>query len=103
VYSMVLRMDPAHLMAKLNTAATYYNTGEYSRAISMLEKISMSHPNHEYILSHHVLLAKCYAQKGDEPEMARNLRFVKENRPEVLSSLRKDPAFKNYRDHDLFR
>ncbi|MGP0629234.1 tetratricopeptide repeat protein [Nitrospina sp. 32_T5] len=103
VYSMVLRMAPNHLMAKLNTAATHYNTGEYGRAISMLEKISMNHPNHEYILSHHVLLAKCYAQKGDEPQMVRNLQFVRENKPELLPSLREDPAFTKYRHLALFR
>ncbi|WP_282010797.1 tetratricopeptide repeat protein [Nitrospina watsonii] len=103
VYSMVLRMDPNHLMAKLNTAATHYNTGEYGRSISILEKISMRHPNHPYILSHHVLLAKCYAQKGDEPQMVRNLLYVKENKPEILVTLKLDPAFKNYRHLELFR
>ncbi|MCF8720187.1 tetratricopeptide repeat protein [Nitrospina gracilis] len=103
VYSMVLRMAPTHLMAKLNTATTHYNTGEYGQAISMLEKISMNHPNHKYILSHHVLLAKCYAQKGDEPQMVRNLQFVRENKPEILPTLREDPAFARYRDLALFR
>ncbi|CCQ92126.1 hypothetical protein NITGR_980001 [Nitrospina gracilis 3/211] len=63
----------------------------------------MNHPNHEYILSHHVLLAKCYAQKGDEPQMVRNLQFVRENKPELLPSLREDPAFTKYRHLALFR
>ncbi len=103
VYNMVLRMDPTHLMSKLNTAAVYYNIEEYGRAISILEKTLRSNPNHTYILSHHVLLAKCYAQKGDEERAVKNLEIVKNAKPSIIHSLKKDPAFVKITGNSIFQ
>jgi len=103
VYSMVLRMDPTNLMGKLNSAAAYYNGGQNDHAISLLEKIFVTHPNHEHVLSHHVLLAKAYCKKGDIDLALKNLIWIKQTRPETLQTLKTDPAFEKIKGHELFQ
>jgi len=103
VYAMILRIDPANLMGKLNSAAAYYNGGQNNRAISLLEKIFISHPNHPHVLSHHVLLAKAYCKKGDIDLALKNLLWIKQTRPEILQTLKTDPAFEKIKGHELFQ
>jgi len=103
VYSMVLRMDPTNLMGKLNSAAAYYNDGQNDHAISLLEKIFITHPNHEHVLSHHVLLAKAYCKKGAIDLALKNLIWIKQARPEILQTLKTDAAFEKIKGHELFQ
>jgi tetratricopeptide (TPR) repeat protein len=103
LYSLALRIHPGHLMSKLNMAAAYYNMGTTHKAISLLEKTLVSHPNHKHILSHRVLLARAYAQKGNQKQALENLKFIQKTKPSLLRVLRVDPAFKDLKDHELFK
>ena len=103
LYSLALRIHPGHLMSKLNMAAAYYNMGVPHKTITLLERTLISHPDHEHILSHRVLLAKAYAQKGNRERALENLKLIQKIKPSVLRALRADPAFKDLRDHELFK
>jgi tetratricopeptide (TPR) repeat protein len=102
LYSLALRTHPGHLMSKLNMAAVYYKMGTPHKTITLLERILISHPDHEHILSHRVLLAKAYAQKGNREKALENLELIQKIKPSILRALRADPAFKNLKNHALF-
>jgi tetratricopeptide (TPR) repeat protein len=102
LYSLALRTHPGDLMSKLNMAAAYYNMGTPHKTITLLERTLISHPDHEHILSHRVLLAKAYAQKGDRDAAIENLKIIQEIKPSILRVLRADQAFKDLKDHELF-
>ena len=103
LYSLALRTYPGHLMSKLNMAAAYYNMGTPHKTITLLERTLISHPDHKHILSHRVLLAKAYAQKGDREAALENLKLIQKIKPSILRVLRADPAFKDLKGHELFR
>ena len=102
LYSLALRTHPGHLMSKLNMATAYYKMGVPHKAITLLERTLISNPNHEHILSHRVLLAKSYAQKGDSEKALENLKVVQKIKPSILQVLKTDPVFKELKDNDLF-
>lgn len=102
LYSLALRTNPGYLMSKLNMAAVYYKMGTPHKAITLLERTLISHPNHKYILSHRVLLSKAYAQKGNREKALENLKLIQKTKPSILRVLRGDPAFKDLKDHELF-
>jgi len=102
LYSLSLRMSPGHLMSKLNMAVAYYKMGTYHKAITLLERILISHPDHEHILSHRVLLAKAYAMKGNQERALENLKIIQSLKPSALVLMKGDPAFKDLKDHELF-
>ncbi len=102
LYSLALRSHPGHLMSKLNTAAAFYHMGAPHKSITLLERALISHPDHENILSHRVLLAKAYAQKGDRKGAIENLKVIQKIKPSVLKALHNDPAFKELKDHEIF-
>lgn len=102
LYSLALRSHPGHLMSQLNMAAAYYHMGAPHKTITLLERALLSHPDHENILSHRVLLAKAYAQKGDREGAIENLKFIQKIKPSVLKALHNDPAFKELKGHELF-
>ena len=103
LYSLALRMHPGHLMSKLNMATAYYNMGTPHKAITLLERTLISHPDHKHIISHRALLARAYAQKGNQEEALKNLKFIQRTKPSLLRVLRNDPAFKDLKNHELFR
>jgi predicted Zn-dependent protease len=76
--------------------------GTPHKAITLLERTLISHPDHKHILSHRVLLARAYAQKGNQKRALENLKFIQKTKPSLLRVLRTDPAFKNLKDHELF-
>ena len=102
LYSLALRSHPGHLMSKLNMAVAHFQLGASHKTITLLERILVSHPNHEHILTHRVLLAKAYLQKGDREEALKNLKVVQAIKPSTLRLLKNDPAFKNLKDHAIF-
>lgn len=102
VYSLALRMDPANLTAKLNTAAAYYHSNQFNRAIGLLEKILVSHPNHSNLFAHRVLLARAYARKGDDQGALTNLQMARRMKPDLVRSLKQDPAFAALRENPVF-
>ncbi len=103
IYSMVIRMDPNHLQSLLNIATAHYNKGVPHRAIVILERLLVTHPSHEHIVAHRLLLARSYAQKGDMGDALKNLAFAVKINPEVKELLRTDPAFDSLKDQGAFK
>jgi tetratricopeptide (TPR) repeat protein len=103
IYSEVLKMDPNNLMTKLNAAATYYKKTDYEKSIALLERILISQPNHEFIIDHHILLAKAYVKKNDEKEAVINLEKVVKLNPKNLNSILSDPAFNSLKENKAFK
>ncbi len=103
IYSMVLRLDPNHLMSKLNSATAYYNSGEYNQAISILERILITQPKHPHMLAHRILLAQAYAKKGDKKASINNLTMAVKINPGVKKAIQKDPAFKELESEKEFQ
>ncbi len=102
LYSMALRMAPNNLNSKLNTAMAYFGDKQFNRAIAILEKTLVTHPSHSHLFSHRILLAKAYAQTGNESEVLENLKKAKEINPAGLKKLKSDPAFKNIAQDPVF-
>ena len=103
IYSMVLRMDPINLTALLNTAAANYKNEKYSRAISILERLFVVHPNHEHIIAHRLLLARSYVMKGDLGDGIKNLEIVMKLNPGMKKIITEDPTFEKLRALESFR
>jgi tetratricopeptide (TPR) repeat protein len=103
IFSMVIKMSPNHLMAKLNMAASYYNNQEYIKAISILERVLLQQPNHEHQLAHRILLARAYTQQGDFEPAIKNLGIVLKLNPEVKTRIEGDPAFKKLQSQDAYK
>jgi len=103
IYSMVLRMDPTNLTALLNTATANYRKEKYNRAISILERLFVIHPNHEHIIAHRLLLARSYVMNGDLGDGIKNLKIVLELNPGVKKVIASDPALEKLRGLESFR
>lgn len=103
IYSMVLRMNPTDLTALLNTAAANYKLEKYNRAISILERLFVIHPNHENIVAHRLLLARAYVMKGDLGDGVKNLEIVIKMSPGVKKIITSDPTFEKLRALESFR
>lgn len=102
IYSEVLKMDPNHLMSKLNAAAAYYKKKEYEKTIALLERMLLSQPRHEFILEHHILLAKAYTKSGDPEAAIKNLERTKQLDPNAMTGILSDPAFEELKRHKFF-
>lgn len=103
LYSLALRTQPGNLMSKLNMAVAYSKMGNPHKAVSILERALISHPDHEHILSHRVLLAKAYAQTGNQEKALENLKIIQKTKPSILRVLRADPAFEDLKENEIFR
>ncbi len=103
IYSMVLRMDPTNLTALLNTATANYKKEKYSRAISILERLFVIHPNHEHIIAHRLLLARSYVMNGDLGDGIKNLKIVLKLNPGIKKVIASDPALEKLRGLESFR
>ncbi len=103
VYSMVMRMDPQHLESMLNTATAYYNSGKNGRAISILERSLVAHPNHKHILSHRFLLAEAYVKHGDLDGGMKNLKWIVQKNPAMKTQIQSNPVFKTLQENKEFK
>lgn len=103
IYSMVIRMDPNHLMAMLNIATAHYHKGAHHRAISILERLLVTHPNHEHILAHRLLLARAYMKKGDVADGLKNLEVAVRMNPSVKEVIKSDPVFDDLKQTEAFK
>ncbi len=97
IYSLVLRMKPSNLTALLNMATANYQNKKYNRAISILERLLVIHPNHENILSHRLLLARSYVMKGDLGDGMKNIDFALKLNPNAKYMIASDPVFEKLR------
>ncbi|UCD11588.1 MAG: tetratricopeptide repeat protein [Nitrospinaceae bacterium] len=103
IYSMAIRMNPEHLDSQLNIATAQYKSRKYSRAISILERLLVTHPNHEHILAHRLLLAQAYVKNGDLADGLKNLEIVVRISPQTVDFIKTDPAFENLRPMEAFQ
>ncbi len=102
IYSAVLQIDPSNLDSRLNTSNVYYQTQQYTRAISLLERTLISQPDQKNQVPLYILLAKCYSKKEDKDGAVKYLSIIKRINPEILKSLSKDPTFSLVKNHKVF-
>lgn len=103
IYSVVLEMDPRHLESKLNMATAYFNSDNYGRTISILERLLVTHRNHDFILSHRFLLAKAYVKQGDLQSGLKNLKWVVQKSPAIKNKIQSDPVFNPLKENKEFK
>ena len=103
IYSMVIRMDPNHLQGMLNIATAQYNNGAPQRTISILERLLVTHPNHEHIVAHRVLLARAYVKNGNLGNGLKNLEFAIKIKPSIKNLLKTDPSFQALHNEGAFK
>jgi len=93
IYAMVLRMDPNHLNSLLNTATAHYKKENYTRAVSILKRLLITHPNHQHLLAHRLLLARAFVKNGNIEEGLKNIEATLQINPSAKEFIRKDAAF----------
>ena len=103
IYSMVMRMDPQHLDSMLNSATAYYKSGKNGRAISILERLLVTHPGHDHILSHRFLLAQAYVKHGDLDGGLKNLKWLVQKNPTIKGQIETNPAFETLKENEDFK
>ena len=103
IYSLASRIRPNHLPTMLNTATVYYNSENFGKSISILERLLLSHPNHENILVHRILLAQAYAKSNNRGKSLKNIAIAIKITPAVKTSIRANPAFEILRDMNEYK
>jgi tetratricopeptide (TPR) repeat protein len=103
IYSVVIEMDPRHLESMLNTATAYFKSNNYGRTISILERLLVTHPNHDFILSHRFLLAQAYVKQGDHQGGLKNLQWIVKKNPAIKNKIQSDPIFKSLKENKEFK
>ena len=94
IYTMVLRMEPSNLTTLLNMATVNFKREKYNRAISILERILVIHPNHRNMLAHRLLLARSYVMKGDLGSGMKNVDMAIKLDSKSKQIIISDPVFK---------
>jgi len=87
----------------LNTATAYFNSDNNGRTISILERLLVTHPNHDHILSHRFLLAKAYVKHGDLKGGLKNLQWIVDKNPAIKTQIQSDPVFKTLKENKEFK
>ncbi|GJL77741.1 MAG: hypothetical protein NPINA01_07300 [Nitrospinaceae bacterium] len=103
IYSMVTRMDPQYLDSILNSATAYYQSGNNERAISILERLLVTHPAHNHIVAHRFLLAQAYVKKGDLRGGLKNIEWIVRRNPEMKTQIKAHPVFEILRENKDFQ
>jgi len=103
IYSLASRIRPNHLPTMLNTATVYYDSENFGKSISILERLLLSHPNHENILVHRILLAQAYAKSNNRGKSLKNIAIAIKINPAVKTSIRANPAFEILRDMNEYK
>ncbi|MEK9627634.1 MAG: tetratricopeptide repeat protein [Nitrospinota bacterium] len=103
IHSMILRMEPTHLETLLNMATVNFKLEKYNRAISILERLLVIHPNHENILAHRLLLARSYVKKGDLGSGLKNVDMAIKLNPSSKQVIAADPVFEKLRGLEGFQ
>ena len=91
---MVLRMEPSNLTTLLNMATVNFKREKYNRAVSILERILVIHPNHRNMLAHRLLLARSYVMKGDLGSGMKNVDMAIKIDAKSKQMIISDPVFK---------
>ena len=103
IYSLASRIRPNHLPTMLNTATAYYNSENFGKAISILERLLLSHPHHEDILVHRILLAQAYVKSNNRGKGLKNIAIAIKMNPAVKASIRTNPVFEVLREINEYK
>lgn len=103
MYSLVLRIKPNYLPSLLNTAAAYYNSEKYGKAISLMERLLLSHPNHEDIMAHRILLAQAYVKSNNRGKALKNLAIAIKLNPAIKKVIKENQTFAPLADMDEYK
>ena len=98
IYSLASRIKPNHLPTMLNTATVYYNSENYGKAISILERLLISFPNHENILAHRILLAQAYVKSNNRGKGLKNIAIAIKINPSAKTAIRANPVFETLQE-----
>jgi tetratricopeptide (TPR) repeat protein len=82
----------------LNTATVYYNSENYGKAISILERLLISFPNHENILAHRILLAQAYVKSNNRGKGLKNIAIAIKINPSAKTAIRANPVFETLQE-----
>jgi tetratricopeptide (TPR) repeat protein len=103
IYSLASRIKPNHLPTMLNTATVYYNSENYGKAISILERLLLSYPNHENMLAHRILLAQSYVKSNNRGKSLKNIAIAIKINPAAKTIIKTNPVFQILQEMDEFR
>ncbi len=103
VYSTALRLNPNYLPGMLNTGMAYFKSGDYGRAITILEKVLISYPMHRHIEAHRLLLSRAYVKKGDLRGGLDNLEELVKINPGLKQVISTDPIFQPLRNMERYK
>jgi len=103
VYSTALRLNPNYLPGMLNTGMAYFKSGDYGRAITILEKVLISYPTHQHIEAHRLLLSRAYVKKGDLRGGLDGLEELVKINPGIKQVVKTDPTFEPLRNMERYK
>jgi tetratricopeptide (TPR) repeat protein len=85
-----------------NLGWAHYNARDYDAALKELECIRSKPGDDEHVFDVQLMIAACYAQKGNTTMAQNNLSLFRKNKSGAvtLNGVRKRVAFKNKRDRD---
>jgi tetratricopeptide (TPR) repeat protein len=98
VYSLASRIKPNDLPTMLNTATAYYNSENYGKAISILERLLLSYPSHEDMLTHRILLAQAYIKSNNRGKSLKNIAIAIKINPAAKKIILSNPVFELLND-----
>ena len=98
IYSLASRIKPNHLPTMLNTATVYYNSENYGKAISILERLLLSFPHHENMLAHRILLAQAYVKSNNRGKGLKNIAIAIKIQPASKIAIKSNPVFNELKE-----
>ena len=87
----------------LNTATAYYNSKNYGKTISILERLLLSHPHHENVLTHRILLAQAYVKNNNRGKGLKNIAIAIKINPAAKTIVQANPAFELLHDMEEYK
>jgi tetratricopeptide (TPR) repeat protein len=98
LYMLASSLKPNHLPFKLNTATAYYNSENYGKAISILERLLLSYPSHKNMLTHRILLAQAYLKSDNRGKSLKNIEIAIKINPAAKNLILTNPVFEILND-----
>jgi tetratricopeptide (TPR) repeat protein len=98
IYSLASRIKPNDLPTMLNTATAYYNSENYGKAISILERLLLSYPSHKNMLTHRILLAQAYLKSNNRGKSLKNIAIAIKINPAAKKIILSNPVFELLND-----
>lgn len=102
-YALALHFTPGHLFSMLNTATAHQKSGNNNKAISILEGMLVSHPNHEYMSLHRLLLSKGYYESGNKVKGLANVKEAIKLNPGIKSLIQTSADYKKIKESESYK